>query len=443
MPGPAKGEGLRRRPLVGRRTMHRYRDRRHPFLWGWSPARRLRALLTGLLAAALIAFIVILIARRPPAPPAVPKPTPEPAPQVATPTPMPSPTLVPLPTPDATSTPGPTPTPLVIPGADVSSGRPSLSVASRGDLTALLRWMIDSGTDSVSLSRLALSREVIADVAGKFSSYFDTFSLGSGDSRITVTFKPGVRILQAIRAGETDALDETDRGVAAQAQAAVDRLVEPGMTDWEKELAIHDYVAGRCEYPSAIDGENVQNVRGFFEDGLCRCAGYVDTFRLLAQLAGLEVETIGGPTTRDAAGEKGHAWNLIRLDGLWYAVDVTWDDMLGGASEVEHAFFNLPYSAFGGSRSSDASCAPPGSYAAAVDGKYYYYRPACAARTVDEALALAARQLDAGRRAWICFLGEDLSAPLQAALESRYQTTVRSTELSEDLKIAVYRYSLR
>lgn len=345
--------------------------------------------------------------------------------------------------PTATVVARPAATPLTLPGPDVSASRPSLAISDRASLIALFRWMIASGTQTTPLESLTLDQNVIEDVADKFSNYFESCGYNRESPRLTVEFKSGLRVLTAIQAGAVESLSPEEQAMARQAQAALGELIRPGMTDLEKELAIHDYVAERCEYiySGELD-EKPGSARGFFEDGLCRCDGYTDTFRLLARLAGLDVETIGGPTTQDMPEMKGHAWNLIRLDGLWYAVDVTWDDMVGGASSVEHVFFNLPYSSFGGSRRSERDCCPPGNYAAAIDGNYYYNQPAYITSTGEEALASAIRQLDRGGKAYVYFAGENLSALLGDALSRRYGNRVRAMKLSEQLNIAVYKYVL-
>ena len=427
------------KPSPRKTTVHLYRDRRHRFLWGYSRGRKLALALPALalIVAVILGIVLALrnVSRSSPTPPSTEAPVEAPAA-----------TLVPTATPAPAATPVALPavTPLTLPGPDVSASKPSLAVSNRASLIAVFRWMIASGTQTTTLESLTLDREGIMDVADKFSNYFENCGFSRESPRLTVEFKSGLRVLTAIQADAVERLSQAEQAMAWQAQAAVDGLIRPGMTDLEKELAIHDYVAERCEYmDSAGQDETPNSARGFFENALCRCAGYADTFRLLARLAGLDVETIGGPTTQDLPGEKGHAWNLIRLDGLWYAVDVTWDDMIGGASSVEHVFFNLPYSSFGGSRRSEPDCCPPGDYAAAIDGNYYYNQPACIAATEEDALAAATRQLEEAGRAYIYFTGEDLSAPLSDALSRRYGSRLHATELSEQLNIAVYKYTLR
>ncbi len=405
----------------GRPAVYLYRDRRRR-------RARWRLLCAALLALALILAVVLLLrgGRKAPAPEPEPTPT-----ASATPSPAPTPT----------PTPAPAATPMTLTGPDVTESRPSLKVATQEDLIAVLRWMIHDGANVVKLDSLSLSEGDIDDTMSRFSNYFEAYGVDAGKVRIGVRFKPGVRALQALEAGSVDQLEGDEREVADQARVVIDRLIGPDMTDVEKELAVHDYICAHCKYQSNGAGENARNALGFFRDGRCSCAGYVDTFRLLAGLAGLEVETIGGTTARDMPGEKGHAWNLVRLDGLWYAVDVTWDDMLGSVS-AEHVFFNLPYTGFSGYRNADKRFCPPGDYAVLVDDKYYFNAPEYAAGSLEEALALATRQLDTGGPAYVYFTGGDYSDALSAALVQRYGGKLMATELSEETTLSVYRYAL-
>ena len=56
------------------------------------------------------------------------------------------------------------------------------------------------------------------------------------------------------------------------------------------------------------------------------CEGYARCYKLLMDKAKIPTEVVSG---KNRYNEKlsGHAWNLVNLDGTWYHVDVTWDDM--------------------------------------------------------------------------------------------------------------------
>ena len=424
-------------PRCGKRVspdtpaLHLYRDRRRRSirLLGRGGLRLPLIVIAGTALALAVALLAAKLLPGAPAPQGGPEPTQAVEPAVeATATPEPE------------RTPGPpwTPEGLTLP----ETVQPSLSITQRGDLIALYWWMIESGTASAHLDALSLEKDVISEVANQFSNYFESCSYTS-EPRITVSFKSGVKVLQALQRGEADRLEGDDLQVAERAKAVLSGLIRQDMTDLEKELAIHDYIVDHCEVLTAVKGEDADNARGFFLHGLCQCAGYVDAFRLLGRMAGLEVEMIGGPTTRDAAGEKGHAWNLIRLDGLWYVVDACWDDPAGSAAAVEHTYFNLPGAMFGDSRTWDQSCCPEGEYAEVLDSFYYYDDPVYRAYTEEEALEAAIRQIDAGGRATIFFAGADASQSVGTALAGHYNIRGSVTRLGEDLNLVLVRYSLQ
>lgn len=402
------GDGMGKARRV---SVHLYRDRRRRL----RRARRLRAL--AILATALALILLIARLARPRAPEPVPQPSPTPVP-----TPSPTPKATPLPY-----------------GGVVP---PMSDIASDADLIDLYWWMIQTGHETVYLDSLGVPFGDIADTIDKFSNYFERFTAMEDPLAVRVEFKPGLRALLAIQSGDTGALSEDEAFVAERAQAVVEEVIRPGMSDWEKELALHDYVVDHCQYTLDILAPHSGDALGFFRYGECRCAGYCDTFRLLGQLAGLEVEMIGGPTSRDDSGSKGHAWNLVRLDGLWYVVDVSWDDMIEAEPTLEHAFFNVPLAAFGDTRTCDAACLPDGELAVALDGNYYYNRSEYVANDPADAATLAIRQLDASGRAYLMLPDKETAQAVAAALKKHYGKVGSCFELSEDLSFNLYRFKL-
>ena len=56
------------------------------------------------------------------------------------------------------------------------------------------------------------------------------------------------------------------------------------------------------------------------------CDGYTLAMEYLLQQCGIEVAFIGGMAGASEAEAGGHAWNIVKIDGVWYEMDSTWDD---------------------------------------------------------------------------------------------------------------------
>lgn len=121
------------------------------------------------------------------------------------------------------------------------------------------------------------------------------------------------------------------------------RLIKPTMTDFEKELVIHDYLIDNCRY----DVEGYKNTSIMAESysaygvlclGTAVCEGYAEAAMLLLNRVGVECRIITG-TSRG----EGHAWNLVNIEGAYYHLDVTWDDpiMADGSNAKTYHYFNL------------------------------------------------------------------------------------------------------
>lgn len=102
-------------------------------------------------------------------------------------------------------------------------------------------------------------------------------------------------------------------------------VIKNGMTDFQKELAIHDYLVLNSKYDTnrlsngsyAIESHNIY---GILVNGVGVCESYAESFKLLLNKVGIEsMVVISTPSMN-------HAWNIVNLDGEYYHVDVTWDD---------------------------------------------------------------------------------------------------------------------
>ena len=61
------------------------------------------------------------------------------------------------------------------------------------------------------------------------------------------------------------------------------------------------------------------------------CEGYAKAFKVLCNQAGIDCILSSGW----AKGE-GHMWNMVKLNSIWYGVDVTWNDPISSKSNAEH-----------------------------------------------------------------------------------------------------------
>jgi len=105
------------------------------------------------------------------------------------------------------------------------------------------------------------------------------------------------------------------------------RQISSGYTEYEKYKYIYDTVAWQTTYGKA-KGVDDQSITGVLIDQKAVCSGYADAFKYLCDEAGLFCIRVEG-YTKESDGSicsETHAWNMIRVDGIYYWVDVTWGD---------------------------------------------------------------------------------------------------------------------
>lgn len=93
----------------------------------------------------------------------------------------------------------------------------------------------------------------------------------------------------------------------------------------ENMKMVHDYLIDTIEY-NVDDGRNIYNIYGALVNKKAVCEGYARTYKLILDELQIPCIIVCG-VAKNAAGEtESHAWNYVKIDNSWYAVDVTWDD---------------------------------------------------------------------------------------------------------------------
>lgn len=132
-------------------------------------------------------------------------------------------------------------------------------------------------------------------------------------------------------------------------------------TDYEKALAIHDWIADYVYYDQAFlnDETNETNIwsKDVLDNRYAVCSGYSNLTKDLLSAAGIPSKVVYGyalGVSEDGGWEDvdlnrripNHAWNEAYVDGRWMIIDTTWDsnnsyeDGKFIEGEVSHLYFN-------------------------------------------------------------------------------------------------------
>lgn len=114
----------------------------------------------------------------------------------------------------------------------------------------------------------------------------------------------------------------------------------PTTSQFDKIKYIHDYIINNCQYASSLNNNNIFTAYGALVEGNAVCEGYSKAFAILCNEVGIDCYLMTGDGVT-SSGSTPHMWNLVKCDGQWYHMDVTWDDPTGGTPTLSYAYFNV------------------------------------------------------------------------------------------------------
>ena len=132
-------------------------------------------------------------------------------------------------------------------------------------------------------------------------------------------------------------LPEAQRSEIKQRQAALEQVVgeivaqvDASWTELQKALFLHDYLATHAQYDTTYTGYDAYTI---LVKGTGVCEAYTRAYRLLLNRVGIASGIVRSQNLD-------HVWNLVRIAGSWYHIDVTWDDPLQDRiGQVSHKHF--------------------------------------------------------------------------------------------------------
>lgn len=111
-------------------------------------------------------------------------------------------------------------------------------------------------------------------------------------------------------------------------------IIKENMTTKEKIKVFHDYIINNTKYDeSDLIIENMSNkAYGALLNKKAVCSGYSDLMSIFLDKINIQNYKISNDE---------HVWNLVNIDGVWYHLDLTWDDpsTSNGKQVLLHDFF--------------------------------------------------------------------------------------------------------
>ena len=119
----------------------------------------------------------------------------------------------------------------------------------------------------------------------------------------------------------------------------IDAIVQKVQSDWsdlEKVLFLNDYVASHYTYYYLENGQpgNIYDAYQMLKYGTGVCQAYSLLMMALLRSCSIECSYVSSNSLN-------HMWNMVKVDGKWYHLDVTWDDPGTTLGYAGHDFFLL------------------------------------------------------------------------------------------------------
>ena len=198
------------------------------------------------------------------------------------------------------------------------------------DLRDFLRQCQESGIWEFSFRYTGHAGDVTAQNIARMGGYLYVEAVREGElCHVKVREYPGDRMVEAWRSGDNSLLSPEEVTALNTALSMVAQAKEASSDPLEQERLLFDllrshvtYHDGSTEITDPKNPPRYLTAVGALADGSANCQGYADGFYVLASLAGFRVSRMHVDIP-----EGGHTVNVIELDGAWYVVDATFNDL--------------------------------------------------------------------------------------------------------------------
>ncbi len=180
---------------------------------------------------------------------------------------------------------------------------------------------------------------------GSFNAYYIQIMQKDGVYSVSyrITYNDDYKVLKAWRDPSFKSkLSDNEKILYNEATSVLSRITDKNMSDFNKVLAIHDYLVLNVTYDKKAVSNPKANPNSFKAYGAMLeknavCDGYTKSMNLLGNMAEVKTVKVNG-----TSGKIPHSWNKIVIGGDWYNVDVTFDDPSNvPANVIYYDYFNV------------------------------------------------------------------------------------------------------
>ncbi|MCI9175809.1 MAG: hypothetical protein HFH49_12865 [Lachnospiraceae bacterium] len=207
----------------------------------------------------------------------------------------------------------------IYPSADAGMGR-----AAQVTLEEYVVSALEEFQETIDVSAYNIPRAEAGDVFFQILNNHPSLFYVDGAIRFSLT-SSGTVVEYYITYSDTIDNIEVQKADFDQAINQALAWTDPGMTDLEKALAVHDYLVLECEYDyerltsTGTVPDVSHSAYGALIEKIAVCDGYAKAYAGILEKLGISSKIVSSDSMN-------HAWNLVSIDGNWYHVDATWDD---------------------------------------------------------------------------------------------------------------------
>lgn len=205
----------------------------------------------------------------------------------------------------------------------------------------------------------------------------------------------------------------------------VEKLIRPAQSfsEWDKELYVHDFICSQVRYDK-LKKPYSHEIIGPLGQGVGVCEGIAKSVKILCNALGIWSMIAISGANPDKKIKYRHAWNIVKIGGKYYQLDVTFDNSLGHGEVKRYDYFNLEDKQFFRDHEPVIYETPQ-----CGDGSYFYYKEKKLSFTKPEDVAKrAAQAMRKGNPLVFHWRGGYLTREVLSELHDLLEETARKKE---------------